>query len=184
MDRDTLGVKDVGGKEFNFCNKLFGVNGIVMTCGKPQRLNLQPLDTYHTHAHEVHSKFFVLKEFWDADDEFQAHAHCSRKDEFYHGRSPIFSEESEDIPCVGPSHDGFDASTPLVGTFCRGLFYYKSVHTSSSVGTHRDDNWVKGFFLLMPHEEQEAPTYSIDELMVQPCGMKSTLFSFYVDKKH
>ena len=72
MDRDTLGIKDVGGKEFNFCNKFFGVNGIVMTCGKPQRLNFQPLDTYHTHAHEVHSKFCVLKEFWDADDEFQA----------------------------------------------------------------------------------------------------------------
>ena len=34
-------------------------------------------------------------------------------------------EEPEEIPCVGPDHDGFDVSTPLVGTFCRGLFYYK-----------------------------------------------------------
>ena len=24
--------------------------------------------------------------------------------------------------------------------------------------THEDDNWVKGFFLLMPSKEQEAPT--------------------------
>ena len=35
VDRDTLGIKDVGGKEFNFCNKFFGVNGIVMICGQP-----------------------------------------------------------------------------------------------------------------------------------------------------
>ena len=53
-------------------------------------------------------------------------------------KSPIFSEESEEIPCVGLDHDGFDASTPLVGIFCRGLFYYKSINTSSAVGTHRD----------------------------------------------
>ena len=58
------------GKEFNFCNKFFDVNGIVLTCGKPQILNFYPLDTFDTHAHEGHSKFFVLKEFWDADDEF------------------------------------------------------------------------------------------------------------------
>ena len=166
MDRDTLGIKDVGGKEFNFCNKFFDVNVIVMTCGKLQRINLQPLDSSHAHAHEVHSKFFVLKDFWDVDDEFQAHAHYPRKDEFSHGRSHVFSEESEEIPSVGPGHDGFDASTHLVGTFCRGLFYYKSVHTSSSTGTHRDENWVKGFFLLMPHKEHEAPTYSINDLMV------------------
>ena len=134
-----MGIKDVGGKEFNFCNKFFGVNGIFTTCGKPQRLNLQPLETYHTHAHEVYSKLFVLKEFWDANDEFQAHGHCLRKDEFSHVMSPLFSEELEENPHVGQSHDGFDASTPLVDTFCRGLFYYKSIHTSSSIGTHRDE---------------------------------------------
>ena len=50
--------------------------------------------------------------------------------------------------------------------------------------THRDDNWVSGFFLLVPHEEQKAPTYSIYDLMVQPFGMKSAHFHFYVDKKH
>ena len=62
--------------------------------------------------------------------------------------------------------------------------YYKSVHTPSLAGTHRDENWVKGFFLLMPQEEQEAATYSIDELMVQPRGMKISPFPFCVYKKH
>ena len=114
---------------------------------------MQPLDTSHAHAHEVHSKFFVLKEFLDADDEFQAHAHYPRKDEFPHGRSHVFSEESEEIPCVGPAHDGFDAPTPLVGIFFIELFHYKLFHTPMAAITHRDENWVRGFFLLVPHEE-------------------------------
>ena len=75
VDRDTFGVKNVGDEEFNFCNNFFVWTDIVLTCGQPQRFNLQPLDTSHAHAHEVHSKFFVLKEFWDADEEFQAHGH-------------------------------------------------------------------------------------------------------------
>ena len=36
----------------------------------------------------------------------------------------------------------------------------------------------------MPLEEQEAPTYSIDDLMVQPCGMKISPLPFYVYMKH
>ena len=64
VDRDTLGMKTVGGKEFDFCNKFFGVNGIVLKFGKPQRLNLHPLDTFHTHAHETCIlKFLFLRNF-------------------------------------------------------------------------------------------------------------------------
>ena len=57
---------------------------------------MHPLDTFHTntHAHEVNSKFFVIEEFWDANDEFQAQGHCPRKVDFSHRRSPIFMEES------------------------------------------------------------------------------------------
>ena len=58
VDRDTFGVKNVGGEEFNFCNKFFIVNDIVLTCGHPQRFNFHPLDTFHTLAHEMHSYFF------------------------------------------------------------------------------------------------------------------------------
>ena len=64
----------------------------------------------------------MLEEFWDVDDEFQAHGHFLRKDDFSHGRSPLFSEELEDIPYIGPAHDGFNASTHLTNTFCRDLF--------------------------------------------------------------
>ena len=52
VDRDTFGVKNMGGEGFNFCNKICVVTGIVLTCGQPQRFSFQPLDTLHTHAHE------------------------------------------------------------------------------------------------------------------------------------
>ena len=99
---------------------------------------MQPLDTFHTHAPEVHSNFFVLEEFWDADDEFQAHGHFPRKVYFSHRRSPIFTEESEELPCVGPSHDRFDTSTPLVDTFSRDLFHYNLFHTPMASHAHED----------------------------------------------
>ena len=58
VDRYTFEVKKVGDEEFNFCNNFFLVTGIVLTCGQPQGFKLWPLDTFHTHAHEVHSIFF------------------------------------------------------------------------------------------------------------------------------
>ena len=100
----------------------------------------------------------MLEEFWDADDEFQAHGHFLRKADFSHGRSSLFSEELEEIPCVGPSHGGIDVSTPLVDTFFIELFHHNLFHTPMATNTHEDDNWVKGFFLLMPSKEHEAPT--------------------------
>ena len=36
VDRNTLGMNTMGGKEFNFCYKFFVVTEIVLTCGKPQ----------------------------------------------------------------------------------------------------------------------------------------------------
>ena len=54
-------MKTVGDKKFNFCNKFCVVIGIVLTYGKPQIFNLQNLDTFNTHAHEVNSEFFVLE---------------------------------------------------------------------------------------------------------------------------
>ena len=72
LDRDTFGVKNVGGEEFNFCNTFFVGTDIVLTCGQPQRFNLHPLDTFHTHAHEVNYDFFVLEYYVENFDENQA----------------------------------------------------------------------------------------------------------------
>ena len=70
VDRDTFKVKKVGDEEFNFCNKVFVVTDIALACGQPQGFNLQKLDTFHTHAHEVHSDFFVLEDCTDKFDFF------------------------------------------------------------------------------------------------------------------
>ena len=63
VDRDIFGMKTLGGKEFYFCNKFFVVTDIILTCEQKQRIIVQPLDTSHTHAHEVHSDLHVLEEF-------------------------------------------------------------------------------------------------------------------------
>ena len=72
VDRDTFEVKNVGDEEFHFCNKFLFLTDIVLTCGNPNAFNLQSLDTFHTHAHEVHSNFFVLKDYTDKFDENRA----------------------------------------------------------------------------------------------------------------
>ena len=58
VNRDTFEVKKAGDEEYNFCNTFFVVTDIVLACGQPQGFNLQLLDTFHTHAHEVNSIFF------------------------------------------------------------------------------------------------------------------------------
>ena len=40
VDRDIFGVKNVEGEEFNFFNKCFVGNDIVLISGQPQRFNL------------------------------------------------------------------------------------------------------------------------------------------------
>ena len=70
-----------------------------------------------------------------------------------------------------------------VDEYCRVLIQIYT-HTSISASSSENGNWVKVFLVLMLHEEQEAPTYSIDDLMVQPSCMQLSPFCFYVYKKH
>ena len=63
VDRDTLGMKTVGGKRFNFCDKFFVVTDIVLTRGHPQRYIFHPSYTSSTHTQDVHSDLHVLEEF-------------------------------------------------------------------------------------------------------------------------
>ena len=149
----------MGGKEFNFCNKFFVVNDIVLACGQPQRFNLHPLDTFYTHAHGVHSKFVVLEEFWDVDDEFQAQGHCPRKADFSHRRSPIFMEKSN------KDEDG--ESISWVDKYVRYMIH-SSTHTSISASSIRNEIWEKEFSLLVQQEELEAFLGVRDDLLNAP----------------
>ena len=57
VDRDNLGMKTMGGKEFNFLNEFF-----FLTSGKQKIYILHPLGTTHRPAHEVHYDLHVLEE--------------------------------------------------------------------------------------------------------------------------
>ena len=96
VDRDTLGVKIVGGEEINFCNKFFVVTDIVLTCGNPQGFNLQPLDTFHTHAQEVHSNFVVLVDCIEKFHENQALGIFQKKLELFPGNYLFPMGESDE----------------------------------------------------------------------------------------
>ena len=60
---------------------------IVLTCEQPQRFNLQPLDTFHTHVHEVNSIFFVLEDYVDNFEENQTLGLFQKKMELFSGKS-------------------------------------------------------------------------------------------------
>ena len=84
--------------------------------------------------------------------DFQAHVTFQRETDLSHEVSPLSIEYFKELLSVGPYLDGVEASTYLVDTCCREL-----VHPSSSY-TFKGEHWVKCFFLLVPKEEQEAPT--------------------------
>ena len=99
-------MKNVGGEEINFFNKFFVVTHIILTCRKPQGFNLQPLDTFHTHAHEVHSDLHVLEELEVKQDEEQAIAWFLRDYELPLGKCCTVFEEEHDHTVTEPTNGG------------------------------------------------------------------------------
>ena len=81
VDRNTFGMKTVGGEEFNFCNKFFVVTSIVLTCGKPQKCILQSSYTSSTYAHEVHCDLYVLEGFGRKQNGYQELALIQKDEE-------------------------------------------------------------------------------------------------------
>ena len=131
VDRDTLETKTVGGKEFDFYYKLFVMNGIVLTCGKPQRLNLQPLDTFHTHAHEVNNDFFMHEDCANNFDENQALGLFQQKLELFSGKS-LF-------PMGGSNEDEGWEAISWVDYYCRVVIQI-STHISISASSSENEN--------------------------------------------
>ena len=99
VDKDTLGMNTVGGKEFNFCNKLFVVTEIVLTCGYPQIYILHPSYTSSTYAHEVHRDLYVLEGFERKQNGDQALA-LIEKDEEYFGQAFVDLKKSHEEDLV------------------------------------------------------------------------------------
>ena len=104
VDRDTFGMKTLGGEAFYLCNNFFVGTIIVLTYEHQQRLILQLLYTSHTHAHEVHSNFHVLEEFEVKQDEDQALTWFLRDYELPLGKYYIISEEAHDHTVTDPTN--------------------------------------------------------------------------------
>ena len=69
---------------------------IVLTYEQQQRIILQPLDTFNTNAHEVHSDLHVLEEFEVKLDEEKSLAWFLRDYELPIGKCCIVLEEAHD----------------------------------------------------------------------------------------
>ena len=79
------------------------------------------------------------------------------------GESPRALEEAHDLTTIGPANDGKDAFKILMGKNCKEV---RLVHNFSlptfSATSIEDENWVKGFFFMVPHEEYETSTSPFD----------------------
>ena len=172
MDRDIFGMKTLGGKNLYFCNNFFVVTDIVLMCEQQQRIILQIL---YTHAHEVHSNLHVLEEFEVKQYEDQALVWFLRDYELPLGKCCTILEEAHDHNVTEKTNGGIFGYIILMDENCRDLAHNSSPHTSISPTSCGDENWVKGFFLLMPQEEHDTSTLPVEVLMVKPCGLKSAL---------
>ena len=152
IHRDIFGLKTLGGKFFYFCNNSFVVTDIVLTCEQQQRLILQLLYTSRIHAHEVHSDFHVLEKFEVKQYEDQALAWFLRDYELPLGKCCTILEEAHDHTVTQKTNGGICGSIILIDEHCRDLAHNSSPHTSISATSCGDENWVKGFFMLVPCE--------------------------------
>ena len=141
---------------------------IVLTCEHQQIIILQLLYTSHTHAHEVHSNLHVLEEFEVKQDEYQELEWFLRDYELPLGKCCTVLEDEHDHTFTDPTNGGIFASIILMDEYCKMMDYNSSPHIFNSCISGGDENWVKGFFLLVPHKEQETPPFSIDDLLINP----------------
>ena len=125
---------------------------------------------------EVHSNFHVLDEFEVKQDEDQALEWFQIDYEFPLGNCFIVLEEEHDIFLIKSTNGGICESIILMEEYCKELVHISSPHTFNSSISGGDENWVKVFFLLVLHEEQKAPPFFVDDLMINPWGLKIAPF--------
>ena len=94
-------------------------------------------------------------------------------------------EEAHDHTATQKTNGGICGSISLIDEHCRDLAHNSSPHTSISATSCGDENWVKGFFLLIPQKENDTSSLLVEGLMVKPCGLTSAslvveLFSMQV----
>ena len=123
----------------------------------------------------MHSDLHVLEEFEVNQYEDQALAWFLRDYELPLGKCCTILEEEHDHTITEKTNGGSCGSIILMDDHCRDLAHNSSPHTSISATSGGDENWVKGFFLLMPQEEHDTFTLLVEVLIVNPCVLTSTL---------
>ena len=132
---------------------------IALACGQPQGFNLQQLDTFHKHEHEVHSDFFVFEECTYKFDGNQALGLFQKKLE-------LFPEKN--LFPMGDSYEDEDgAAISWVDKYSRDMIH-SSTHTSVSSLSRQNEIWEKEFSLVMQQEELEAFLGVHDDLWNAP----------------
>ena len=124
--------------------------------------------------HEVHVDMQVLYEDTFKQEGNQALVLVQRDYELPLGESHKYLKEEHDITTIGPENDGEDAFKILMGKSCKEvrLVHHSSLPTSISSTSIGDENLVKGFFLMLPHEEYEnsiSPFY--DDMIRAPYSL-------------
>ena len=71
------------------------------------------------------------------------------------GESCRALKEAHDLTKIGPANEREYAFKILIGKSCKEviLVHNYSLPTSFSATSIGDENWVKGFFFMVPHEE-------------------------------
>ena len=91
------------------------------------------------------------------------------------GKCCTILEEAHDHTVNQKINGGICGSIILIDEHFRDLAHNSSPHTSISATSCGEENWVKGFFLLMPQEEHDTFTLLVEILMVKPCSLKIAL---------
>ena len=134
----------------------FGLTAIVLPYRKKQIYILNPSYMPSTYSYEVNFDFNVIEEFERKQNGDQALALFQRDLEMSLGESCIILEEAQDGLYYETIKGFKDSSKFLVDEYYQS---FNSVHDFSSstlsttTTTHEDDNWVKGFFLLVLSKE-------------------------------
>ena len=149
----------------------FGLTAIVFPYGKKQIYILNPSYTSSTYSYEVNFDFNVIEEFERKQNGDQALALFQRDLEMSLSESCIILEEEPDGIYYETIKGFKDSSTFLVDEYYQIINLVHDFSSSTLPTTtiaHEDDNWVKGFCLLVPSKEQEAPTLTHGDFMREP----------------
>ena len=89
--------------------------------------------------------------------------------EFPLGESFRDLEEAHDLTTIGPANDGEDTLKILMGKSFKEvrLVHNFSLPTSFSTTSIGDENWAKGLFFMVPHEEYETSISNFDDDIIR-----------------